>query len=78
MTLNSYLEHIFMNISSNEQLMPTVTMWFIIATCFMWLAYEIYTLYYKKETISTAINRLACRHPILLVMLGILLGHWFW
>ena len=58
--------------------MPTSTMWVIIAVCVFLLAWEIYVIDYKKQTISKAMHILSHRHPILLIMIGILLGHFFW
>lgn len=57
---------------------PTLSMWFIIATCVAWLLYELYVVYYKKQTISTAFTRLLMRHPIAVFMMGVLIGHWLW
>jgi|VirMetMinimDraft_7_1064189.scaffolds.fasta_scaffold615400_2 hypothetical protein len=58
--------------------MPTEAMMFIIVTGVIWLAYEIYVLYYKKETISHGMYKLAIRHPIIPFFIGVLMGHWFW
>jgi hypothetical protein len=57
---------------------PTSAMWFIIATCVVWLGYEIYVIYYKKETISTGFTNLMKKHPIIIFMIGVLFGHWLW
>jgi len=58
--------------------MPTTTMMFILATVIMWLAYEAYVIYYKKETISEAMHKISHVHPMVLIIIGILLGHFFW
>jgi len=57
---------------------PSPAMWFIIITSFVWLAYEVYVIYYKKETISTGFTNLMKRHPIIIFMIGVLMGHWLW
>ena len=58
--------------------MPTPTMWVILGVCIVLLLWEFYVLYFKKQTISEAMHILSHRHPILLIVIGILLGHFFW
>lgn len=58
--------------------MPSASMWFIILTAAIWLMYECYVLYYKKETISVGMHKLLKNHPILILIIGVLLGHWLW
>ena len=68
-----------MELTNNmPDMMPSEAMWFVIATAIVWLAYEIYVLYYRKETISVGIYKIARAHPIVVLFIGILLGHWFW
>ena len=57
--------------------MPTMTMTFILVTGAVWLIYEIYTLYSRKQTISAGMYWLAKR-PIIPFLIGVLMGHWFW
>ena len=57
---------------------PTVAMWLIIITSVVWLIVEAYVLYYKKETISHAVYKIAAKHPIIPFFIGTLIGHWFW
>ena len=58
--------------------MPTNGMIFILVIGFVFLVYEGYVLYYKKETISHGYHKLARNHPFLILFTGILLGHWLW
>lgn len=58
--------------------MPTLTGWFIIATAILWLAFEIYVIAAKKETISSAMYRFAKQNPSFPFIIGYLFGHWFW
>lgn len=57
---------------------PTTTGWFIIVTAFIWLIYEFYVLYYKKQTISNATYNLAKNQPIIPFIIGMLCAHFFW
>jgi hypothetical protein len=57
---------------------PTITGWFIIATALFWLLFEIYVLYYKKQTISNAMYDFAKQQPIIPFIVGLLCGHWWW
>lgn len=57
---------------------PSSGMIFILAIGFVFLSYEFYVLYYKKETISVGYHKLARNHPFIILLTGILLGHWLW
>tara|TARA_R110000744_G_C19102445_1_gene533741 strand:- start:234 stop:428 length:195 start_codon:yes stop_codon:yes gene_type:complete len=57
---------------------PTIAGILIIITAIIWLIVEIYVLYYKKQTISSAMYSYAKNMPIIPFIIGLLMGHWFW
>lgn len=58
----------------------TVATWLIIVTFLVWLAVDIY-LYVNRDkfsTISEVITTWSYYTPIVPLIAGFLLGHWFW
>jgi hypothetical protein len=68
--------------STNMELTTKV---FLIGTILVWILYDIFALYMSKKTeytISYVIGKIGVKYPliqiIILLSLGILIGHFFW
>ena len=57
-----------------------ITVTLIIATCIIWAVYDVWTIAKrgKQTSISAFIIRGSHKYPIIVLLLGVLLGHLFW
>ena len=57
-----------------------ITVILIIATCLVWAVYDVWIIIKrgKKTSISAYIIRGAYKYPLVVLLLGMLLGHLFW
>lgn len=57
-----------------------ITVILIIATCLIWAVYDVWTIAKrgKKTSISAYIIRGSYKYPLVVLALGILIGHLFW
>ena len=62
--------------------MPSLTGWFIIITVTSWFVWEIFAVINNRETLSHAIwrfsNTTSSMRFLMGLIIGLLLGHWFW
>lgn len=52
---------------------------FIIVITAVVILFDLYVYVHKDhETISVVMARFAQRHPVIILLWGVLMGHWFW
>lgn len=56
-----------------------LTTLFIIVITVIVIAFDLYVyVHVEHETISEAMAKVAKRHPVIVLLWGVLMGHWFW
>ena len=55
-----------------------ITTAFIIGVTVVVIAYDVWAYLTPERTISQVMAGFAKRHPVIILLWGVLMGHWFW